>query len=367
MKRNRHLIPSVWSRTLPEVGLVTLLAAAIVIWSANVALGEDMSALFALSSPGRSTFTTDNQEVLLGLNQEGGSGLSSYSQYLFGYFNMRVKMIPGNSAGTVTTFYFTSFGDAHDELDFEFLGNVTGQPIILQTNIYASGKGDREQRIFLWFDPTLDFHNYTILWNPQQVVFYVDGVPIRVYPNVEAATGVPYLKSQLMYAMGTIWDGDSWATEGGRVKIDWDNAPFIASYRDYFADACTDNDASTTCAMAKWWSQPQLQALDDSLIGQLDWVKKNYMVYDYCNDYARFNGTPPECAYTRPTSILYNTNSSLSSSAPSPTSSPFSVNPSSPGPSPVLSMSSRTLKYAQPIILLSTSLIILHISMQAGF
>lgn len=61
--------------------------------------------------------------------------------------------------------------DTHDELDFEFLGNVSGQPITLQTNMYLNGQGNREVRHSLPFDPTADFHKYSLLWN-QDVVMY---------------------------------------------------------------------------------------------------------------------------------------------------------------------------------------------------
>ena len=58
-----------------------------------------------------------------------------------------------------------------DEIDFEFLGNVTRQPWILQTNVYVNGKANREHRIYLWFDPTTTFHTYSIVWTPQQIMY----------------------------------------------------------------------------------------------------------------------------------------------------------------------------------------------------
>lgn len=64
----------------------------------------------------------------------------------------------------------TSKENTHDEVDFEFLGNRQGKPITVQTNLYTNGRGDREQKLVLWFDPTQDFLTYEILWNPNHIV-----------------------------------------------------------------------------------------------------------------------------------------------------------------------------------------------------
>lgn len=70
----------------------------------------------------------------------------------------------------IACWQLSSEGDEHDELDFEFLGNLAGQPYVVQTNVFTGGHGGREQRLRLWFDPTEDFHTYSISWNRQQIM-----------------------------------------------------------------------------------------------------------------------------------------------------------------------------------------------------
>ncbi|KVH98335.1 Beta-glucanase, partial [Cynara cardunculus var. scolymus] len=96
--------------------------------------------------------------------------LPSLLQHGFGKVNIQIKLVEGDSAGTVTAFYMSSGGPKHHEFDFEFLGNTIGEPYVVQTNVYVNGVGNRVQRLNLWFDHTKDFHSYSILWNQHQVV-----------------------------------------------------------------------------------------------------------------------------------------------------------------------------------------------------
>ncbi|KAG6548046.1 hypothetical protein Mapa_010480 [Marchantia paleacea] len=235
--------------------------------------------------------------VQLALDQVNASSFASKSKYLFGYFSTGIKLVPGNSAGTVTAYYFSSeTGDVRDELDFEFLGNSTGEPYVLQTNVFANGIGRREQRIYLWFDPTQELHQYSILWNRNQIVFYVDDYPIRFFENKEDE-GIAFPTSQPMGIYASIWNGDIWATQGGAVKLNWTYAPFVSEFGNFEIQGC-DTVNNVNCASASgWWAGSEYQNMNAADTSKLKWVQQNYMVYDYCYDTTRYPTPPLDCTH----------------------------------------------------------------------
>ncbi|XP_006858040.2 xyloglucan endotransglucosylase/hydrolase 2 isoform X1 [Amborella trichopoda] len=244
----------------------------------------------------RAKILNNGEQLHLSLDKYSGSGFQSKNEYLFGNIHMRLTLVPGNSAGTVTAYYLSSQGPTHDEIDFEFLGNLSGDPYTLHTNVFSRGKGNREQQFHLWFDPTKDFHTYSILWNANHIKFSVDATPIRVFKNAEHL-GVPSPKNQPMKLYSSLWNADDWATRGGLVKTDWSQAPFVASYSNFEADACVASissaSSSSPCKASAWLSQ---EALDANEQEKLKWVQENYMVYNYCTDTKHFPQGLPECS-----------------------------------------------------------------------
>ncbi|RVW79697.1 Xyloglucan endotransglucosylase/hydrolase protein 22 [Vitis vinifera] len=267
------------SNLSPKLLLVSLLLGSFVVASVGN-LYQDFDLTWG---DGRAKILNNGQLLTLSLDKASGSGFQSKNEYLFGKIDMQLKLVPGNSAGTVTAYYLSSQGPTHDEIDFEFLG------ISVQ--------------FYLWFDPTADFHTYSILWNPQRIIFSVDGTPIREFKNSESI-GVPFPKNQPMRIYSSLWNADDWATRGGLVKTDWSQAPFTASYRNFNANACVWSSGSSSCSSTSpsststnsgWYSQE----LDSTSQERMKWVQKNYMIYNYCTDTKRFpQGLSPECTAT---------------------------------------------------------------------
>jgi len=310
------------------LGAAAFLAVAALLVAAGVAAAEAASKFDDVVQPSWANdhMVYDGDLLKLRLDANSGGGFVSRDKFLYGKASADLKLVPGDSAGVVTAFYLSSAGDKHNEFDFEFLGNVTGEPYLVQTNLYIDGVGNREQRIDLWFDPTADFHTYAVLWNPSQVVFMVDDTPIRVYENRQNATTVrghhrhangttgsssPFPGPQPMAVYSSIWNADDWATQGGRVKTDWSHAPFGVTFREVRVDGCawaanaTDSDAgeASRCSESSWgkegrywWKEKEMSELSVHQSHQLVWARAHHLVYDYCVDTDRFPVQPPECA-----------------------------------------------------------------------
>jgi hypothetical protein len=119
-----------------------------------------------------------------------------------------------------------------------------------------------------------------------------------------------FLGEQAMRVHGSLWNGESWATQGGRVKTNWSAAPFVASYGGYAASACVvvaqqlsgGSGASSGCPPNNVPSSPggagSWAAWMDRQLGPegVAWARANYVIYDYCDDVWRFpQGPPAEC------------------------------------------------------------------------
>ncbi|KAH7420395.1 hypothetical protein KP509_13G005800 [Ceratopteris richardii] len=256
------------------------------------------------------TISDDQNHVTIELDASSGTGFKTKTTYVYGFFNAAIK-VPSNdyTAGVINTFYTSNaeiYPNTHDEIDFEFLGRIPGEECILQTNVYANGSTNvgREQRHRLWFDPTKDFHDYSILWTPEHVVWFVDDIPIREFPNLTGQKADAVYPGKQMYLYATIWDGSDWATDGGKYRANFSYAPFVASYSNFIVCGCALPQPSSPLAPVcdREFSNAKLfpSQLSTRHRRNIQWAQANYMTYDYCQDKNRYPTPPPECATSPP-------------------------------------------------------------------
>ncbi|KAI3729726.1 hypothetical protein L6452_18390 [Arctium lappa] len=242
----------------------------------------------------------DGKSVHLSLDERTGSGFVSQDLYLHGFFSASIKLPADYTAGVVVAFYMSN-GDMyeknHDEIDFEFLGNIRGKEWRIQTNIYGNGSTNvgREERFGLWFDPSDDYHHYSILWTDDHIIFYVDNVAIREIKRTGSMGGDFPSKPMTLYA--TIWDASGWATNGGKYKVNYKYAPYIAEFSDFVLHGCTVDPIELTTL--KCDPTPNSNSILAHITPveriKMEIFRKKHMQYSYCYDRMRYETPPHEC------------------------------------------------------------------------
>ncbi|KAL6351631.1 hypothetical protein AAG906_040985 [Vitis piasezkii] len=242
----------------------------------------------------------DGKTVHMSLDERTGSGFISQDLYLHGFFSASIKLPADYTAGVVVAFYMSNadmFEANHDELDFEFLGNIRGKDWRIQTNVYGNGSTNvgREERYHLWFDPSEDFHQYSILWSDNLIIFYVDNVPIREIKRTEAMGGDFPSKPMSLYA--TIWDGSEWATNGGRYRVNYKYAPYVAEFSNLVLHGCAVDpiEKSPKCDNGPTSKASIPTGIMPEQRSKMEKFRKTHMTYSYCYDRVRYTVPPSEC------------------------------------------------------------------------
>ncbi len=134
---------------------------------------------------------TPTEELSNANNQPFLSGvLNTQDNFIFtyGYVEMNAKIAKGS--GLLSTFYLfnQSFDDSKPEIDIlEYIGDRPDKAY--QTYHYydsnrsrwASGEQHSSPTMEhnAGFDLSADFHTYSVLWEPELVIWYIDGVEVR--------------------------------------------------------------------------------------------------------------------------------------------------------------------------------------------
>ena len=121
----------------------------------------------------------------------------------------------------------------------------------------------------------------------------MDDVLIREIKNVDGVGGDYPSKPMSLYV--TIWDGSSWATNGGRYKINNKLDPYVTKFSDFVIHGCPlDPIRKVSCYNESDYGKV-CGEMTPKTLGEYEEFRRQYLTYSYCDDKKRYRTPLPEC------------------------------------------------------------------------
>lgn len=105
--------------------------------------------------------------------------------------------------------------------------------------------------------------------------------------------------SKPMSLYATIWDASTWATSGGKAKVNYKYAPFTAEFKSLVLEGCPLDPIEEFPFSSCRQSDARLNRADFDITPArrraMRRFRENFMYYSYCYDTIRYPVPLPEC------------------------------------------------------------------------